>query len=69
MSDAHTPGPLDSAFTVRTGGVERTLDVYSREGFLALAELWTRAGWQQKISYEVTWLGVPIIQLPENIVI
>ncbi len=69
MSDAHTPGPLDSAFTVRTGGVERTLDVYSREGFLALAELWTRAGWQQKISYEVTWLGVPIIQLPEDIVI
>ncbi|MGI8983242.1 MAG: cephalosporin hydroxylase family protein [Acidimicrobiales bacterium] len=61
--------PLDPTFTVRSGGEERTLDVYSREGFLALAELWTRAGWQQKLSYEVTWLGVPIIQLPEDILI
>jgi cephalosporin hydroxylase len=73
MSDSATAtpdeaiGPLDPVITVRSGGVERTLDVYSREGFLALADLWTRAGWQQKISYEVTWLGIPIIQLPEDI--
>lgn len=63
----HGPTPLDPVFTVRGGGVERTLDAYTEEGFLALAELWTRAGWQRKISYEVTWLGVPIIQLPEDI--
>lgn len=59
--------PLDPVFTVSSGGVERKLDAYSEEGFLALAELWTRAGWQQKISYEVTWLGIPIIQLPDDI--
>lgn len=59
---------LQPTFTVRgADGAERTLDVYSRDGFLALAELWTRAGWQQKLSYEVTWMGIPIIQLPEDI--
>lgn len=62
-----TRAPLDPVFTVKSSDGERTLDVYTPEGFLALAELWTRAGWQQKFSYEVTWLGIPIIQLPEDI--
>ena len=30
---------------------------------------WIRTGWTNKISYENTWLGVPIIQLPEDIII
>jgi cephalosporin hydroxylase len=30
---------------------------------------WIRTGWANKISYENTWLGVPIIQLPEDIII
>jgi cephalosporin hydroxylase len=44
------------------------LDIYSPEGFKVLANLFTRSGWQQKISYEPTWLGIPIIQTPEDIV-
>ena len=44
------------------------VDIYSPEGYALLANLWTRAGWQQKASYEVTWLGVPIIQMPEDMV-
>ena len=43
-------------------------DLYSSEGFAVLSELWTRSGWNEKISYEPTWLGVPIIQLPEDMV-
>jgi cephalosporin hydroxylase len=43
------------------------VDVYSDEGFRELTRLWVKAGWQRKLSYEVTWLGVPIIQLPEDI--
>jgi cephalosporin hydroxylase len=58
---------IDSLFTVRIDGVERTLDAYSQEGFEVLSQLWTRSGWQQRISYELTWLGIPIIQLPEDI--
>ncbi len=29
---------------------------------------WIRTGWANKISYENTWLGIPIIQLPEDII-
>lgn len=42
-------------------------DIYSEEGFNALAELWTRSAWQRRISYGLSWMGIPIIQLPEDI--
>jgi cephalosporin hydroxylase len=58
---------LDPTITVRSSEGERDVDIYSEEGLAVLAELWTRSGWQHKLSYEVTWLGVPIIQLPEDI--
>lgn len=61
------PNP-EPRFTVTTVEGRRELDVYSAEGFKVLANLFTRAGWQQKISYEPTWLGIPIIQTPEDIV-
>lgn len=53
---------------VNTPDGPRELDIYSPEGFKVLANLFTRSGWQQKISYEPTWLGIPIIQTPEDIV-
>lgn len=56
-------------FTVPTEDGDRELDIYSREGFSVLADLWLRSGWHHKLSYEPTWLGIPIIQLPEDIVI
>lgn len=46
----------------------REVDIYTEEGFDALSELFTRAGWQHRVPYESTWLGVPIIQTPEDIV-
>jgi cephalosporin hydroxylase len=46
---------------------EQELDIYSKEGFAALTQLWVKSGWQRKISYEITWMGIPIIQLPEDI--
>jgi cephalosporin hydroxylase len=54
-------------FTAVVDGEPRELDIYSEEGFQVLSNLWLRAGWQQKFSYELTWLGIPIIQLPEDV--
>lgn len=54
-------------FTVVTPGGEREIDAYTEEGFQVLSHLWTRSGWQRRISYEVTWLGIPVIQLPQDI--
>jgi cephalosporin hydroxylase len=53
---------------VNTSKGSREIDIYTPEGFKVLSNLYTRSGWQQKISYEPTWLGIPIIQTPEDIV-
>ena len=57
----------DRRIRLWVAGKELEADIYSDEGFHALAQLWIRSGWQRKISYEITWLGIPMIQLPEDI--
>jgi cephalosporin hydroxylase len=59
----HNPAPK---IKIKTSDGSRELDIYSTEGFQVLSNLFTRSGWQQKISYELTWLGIPIIQTPED---
>src|SRR5688500_1132641 len=54
---------------VTTPAGEREVDIYSEEGFRVLSQLWTRSNWQNRLSYEVSWLGIPIIQLPEDMVV
>lgn len=60
---------VSRTFTATVDGEQRELDVYSDEGFRVLSNLWLRSGWQQKFSYELTWLGVPVIQLPEDVLL
>lgn len=60
-----SPGPK---IKVNTHGGPQEVDIYTPEGFKVVSNLFTRSGWQQKISYEPTWLGIPIIQTPEDIV-
>lgn len=38
------------------------------EAFGILSKLWLRAGWDTKYVYSFTWMGRPIIQLPEDMV-
>jgi cephalosporin hydroxylase len=44
------------------------LGLLTPDGFEALSRLWTTVGWQQRYSYRFSWLGRPVIQLPEDIV-
>lgn len=30
---------------------------------------WIRTSWENRLSYEVAWLGVPVIQLPEDLML
>ena len=46
----------------------REIPLYSREGFELVSSLWLKIGWDQKYSYTFSWLGVPIIQLPEDMI-
>lgn len=57
----------DRRIILRVAGKELELDLYSAKAFDALTQLWIRSGWQRRISYDVTWLGIPIVQLPEDI--
>jgi cephalosporin hydroxylase len=43
-------------------------DIYSREGFEELTQLWLKAGWQLKVPYTYSWLGFPILQIPDDMV-
>lgn len=40
------------------------VDIYSREGLEALAEQWIKTSAHNRIMYEPTWLGIPLIQYP-----
>ncbi len=45
----------------------RRLPLYSDEAFAELSRAWLKVGWQLKYSYSFTWMGRPIIQLPEDV--
>ena len=45
-----------------------TLNIYSKEAFNLIKKLWIKSGWANKYSYQFTWLGRPIIQLPEDMI-
>lgn len=53
--------------TVESPQGRRDVDLYSKEGFELLSDLWVRSGWQHRLSYKLTWMGIPIIQLPEDL--
>ena len=51
---------------VEENGVTREHKLDTPEAFKILSDVWLRAGWDNKYVYSFTWLGRPIIQLPED---
>lgn len=62
-------GRVGREFTVQVEGATRSLDVYSDSGFAAAADLYTRAGWHQELYKRTRWLGAPVWQLPEDLLV
>ncbi len=52
--------------TLTADGVASPL--YAKAAFEALSDLWLKVGWNLKYTYSFSWLGVPIIQLPEDMI-
>ncbi|EIT84628.1 cephalosporin hydroxylase [Fictibacillus macauensis ZFHKF-1] len=48
--------------------VMKNVSLYSKESFELLSNLWTKVGWNEKYIYTFSWLGRPIIQLPEDMI-
>lgn len=53
---------------VQDGNERSELPLHSREAFEAISRQWVRVGWGQKYHYTFSWMGRPIIQLPEDMV-
>jgi cephalosporin hydroxylase len=59
----------DRKIVVReSGGSSETVPLYSDRAFDLIAEQWVNVGWNQKYSYTFSWMGRPIIQLPEDMI-
>jgi cephalosporin hydroxylase len=54
--------------TIEDAGRTRTHALGSPEGFKILSAAWLRAGWDAKYVYSFTWMGRPVIQLPEDLI-
>src|SRR4051812_17932050 len=48
-------------------GTRAVLPLYGPEAFDLLSRCWVQVGWAQKYSYCFTWLGRPVVQLPEDL--
>ena len=54
--------------TVEQDGLETRLDLYSRPAFELLSNAWVKLGWNLKYTYTFSWLGRPVIQLPDDLI-
>ena len=57
----------DQKITLTQGKKTKTVDLYSEEGLELISSLWVKLYAQYKLTHKVTWIGVPIIQFPEDI--
>lgn len=46
---------------------EREMPLYCDEAFKIISDLWVKTGWNAKYPYTFSWMGRPIIQLPEDV--
>lgn len=54
--------------TAEVNGAPKAIDLYSKEAFELLSQLWLKVGWTEKYVYTFSWMGRPIIQQPEDMV-
>lgn len=48
-------------------GQRASVDLYSKSAFELISRQWLKVGWSQKYPYVFSWLGRPIIQIPEDV--
>ena len=53
---------------VENDGSVVTHELYSKKAFELISHQWLKVGWNQKYPYTFSWMGRPIIQLPEDII-
>lgn len=54
--------------TATNGADVEEYDLYSSKGFQKISDLWVQVGWNQKHCYTFSWMGRPVIQLPDDMI-
>jgi cephalosporin hydroxylase len=54
--------------TCESDGQLTTVPLYSTEGFELISQVWLKVGWNEKYTYTFTWMGRPVVQLPDDLV-
>lgn len=54
--------------TRQDGELVEVAPLYGNQAFEWLSREWVRVGWDLKYVYQFTWMGRPIIQMPEDMV-
>jgi cephalosporin hydroxylase len=62
-----TIDPTNAIVTAHDGDEANSYAFDSPEAFRLVSDAWLRIGWDQKYVYSFTWLGRPVIQLPEDL--
>jgi cephalosporin hydroxylase len=52
--------------TVEEADGSATYSLDTAEAFSIISDVWLRCGWDNKYVYSFTWMGRPVIQLPED---
>jgi cephalosporin hydroxylase len=59
--------PTQPKLALTAEGESRSVDLYSPEGLELLGQLWVKVAAEFRVMYEPRWMGIPIIQFPEDI--
>ena len=60
--------PARGTLTTLSPGGPVTKGLYTSEAFLELSRLWLRIGWSLGYYYQFNWMGLPVLQLPEDLI-
>ena len=50
------------------GDEPQEFPLYSKEAFELISRQWVRVGWNEKYAYTFSWMGRPVVQLPEDLI-
>ena len=54
--------------TVVEGDSSRDHPLYSKTSFEAISRQWLRVGWSLGYYMNFSWLGLPVVQIPEDLI-
>ena len=58
----------NASISIRDNAGVKAYGLGTPEAFDLISKIWLRAGWDTKYVYSFTWMGRPIIQLPEDLI-